>query len=321
MSKKIRKYNTSEAAEYVIKALEEGRLEDCSFQKRKLARELFSERPDLFRTVEQVRDFIRYNTGKRGEDLGKWAKFDFSNLPQFPRKEPKDIVISKATKRIGIINDAHIPHQDSKELNTALKELKERNIQELILNGDMIDCGYPSRWPKDHNTPDFTFELDALYEFCDALRNFFGDIPIYFKIGNHEDRIHKKLWDKMPELAREIDFFDIANLHEFSFIPVQSFDRIIFSDLSIYHGHEFKGGGELVAKNLFNKTKGVEHIAVGHHHCTQTWGQGMSKKTYSIGCLCRIPSNYDVSSRYRSNHGYAYVERKGDSFRFDNIWL
>lgn len=314
----------SPGGEYVKKALEEGRLEnDAAGFKRRFAKLLYNEKPELFESIEQVRAIIRWHT----EAAGPKTRLDRSvispyNVPKYIYQKAREIAIPTAIQRVGLIGDIHIPFEDRAAIQTAYQHFVDKNIQALILNGDIIDAAEPSRWGVGPSSPTFSYELDALYEFMIYTRDIFPTIPIYFKEGNHDARVKIKLWNKAPELARELDFFEIANLRDFEVTPVNSPDHIIFADLHIYHGHEFRTSSIVYpAKTIWNKTFAQKNILINHLHVTDDFKKANSVSTHVVGCMCDLQATYDVSSDYRWNHGYAYMERYGSTFKLENVRL
>lgn len=313
---------TSEGGKFVKEAIEKGMLKDYQF-KLTLAKVLFEQRPELFTSVDQVRTYIKYYTGQAGDTKRKHA--DNNVIPPgavpmyYASRGARTHVIPTAIRNMGVISDVHLPFWSEIATNKALTDLRDRKIQGLLLNGDIIDCGYPSRWPKDNTTPDFSLELAYLYDFIDLIRSSFPEIPIWYKIGNHEERVYKQLWDKTPWLANEITFVNLAGLHDFGVVEVGPKDKMWFVDLRIMHGHEIRAGGKYPARNVFNSTNGVDNILAGHHHCTEVFKKGGSKRVDITGCLCNLEANYDGSSEYRWNHGYAYIERYFDTYKIDNV--
>jgi hypothetical protein len=91
-------------------------------------------------------------------------------------------------KKIGILSDIHFPYHDLTALTCAIKHLKEQEIDCLYLNGDVTDQYSISRHERDPFMRDFKREVDMNRDFLQRLRDIFRTIPIYYKLGNHENR-------------------------------------------------------------------------------------------------------------------------------------
>ena len=113
-------------------------------------------------------------------------------------------------KKIGILSDIHFPYHDLTALTCAIKHLKEENIDCLYLNGDVTDQYSISRHERDPLMRDFKREVDMNRDFLQRLRDIFRTIPIYYKLGNHENRFARALQVQAEEFAQLHDLqFDI----------------------------------------------------------------------------------------------------------------
>ncbi len=163
----------------------------------------------------------------------------------------------------------------------------------------------------------------AARELLEAIREAFPGCPIYFKIGNHEERYERYLSFKAPELLGCTDF-KLENLLRFGEYGVQLITdkRIIKAGkLSIMHGHEFFGGGAGVnpARGYFMRAK--ESVMCGHNHQTSEHTEptlsGDIITAWSTGCLSELHPMYMPVNKW--NLGFAFVEIEGDgTFKVHN---
>jgi hypothetical protein len=77
-------------------------------------------------------------------------------------------------KVIGILSDIHVPFHSVEAVVCAIKELKERNIDCLYLNGDTFDFYSISRHEKEKDLRDFPKEIEMCRNF---LQTFQGRQP------------------------------------------------------------------------------------------------------------------------------------------------
>jgi hypothetical protein len=303
----------------------------------KLARIIYNENKLAFKDVEQVRSAIRYIEGKVGTKKRKVKTFSDSKITEarpynpysYPQSEEVDYkpeVIS-GYKRIGILNDVHLPYHNIEALTKATDKLKKVITKEdaILLNGDIIDAHRLSRFVKDPKKRDFKFELDTLKAFFDVLDKTFG-CQIIYKLGNHEDRYQRFLYEKMSELSgiEDFEFSNIIKARERGIRMVEAPTYMKFNDLIGLHGHEFGGGGgELIARTLY--LKGTVNAFQGHNHRTDTYIKrnpftGETIRTYGIGCLSELHPAYSVLQKNPWNYGYAWVEldSNGKDFIFNN---
>ena len=82
-----------------------------------------------------------------------------------------------------------------------------------------MDCYQISRFIKDRRMRDMSEELEDVRNFLKELKKSFN-VPIYYKIGNHEDRWENFLRLQAPELLGIADF-ELRNVLRFNEIGIQ----------------------------------------------------------------------------------------------------
>jgi len=227
-------------------------------------------------------------------------------------------------KKIGILSDIHFPYHSLEALSIAIKYLKVFNIDCLYLNGDILDFYSISRHEKDPDLRDFKREVDMSREFLQKLRDIFPTIPIYYKLGNHEQRYARSLQVQAEEFAQIHDLqFDIFfHLDKLQFTIVNDWQGMEMGDLLVVHGHEMYGaGGVNPSQNLMNKT--LCNTLMGHVHRTSTTQKKNAFKeyinTYTTGCLTVLSPKYMPFSQH--NHGFALVEINEGKSKVTNLMI
>ena len=227
-------------------------------------------------------------------------------------------------KKIGILSDIHFPYHDLQALTCAIKHLKEQEIDCLYLNGDIQDFYSISRHEKEKDMRDFKREVDMNRDFLQRLRDIFRTIPIYYKLGNHENRFARSLQLQAEEFAQLHDLqFDVFfRLDKLGITMVEDWQGMEMGDLLVLHGHELYGGGGVnPSQNLFNKT--ICNTLIGHVHRTSTTQKKTGFKefinTYSTGCLTLLSPKYMPFSMH--NHGFAIVEIENGKSKVKNIQI
>ena len=267
------------------------------------ARAIYKKNPEVYTSVEAVRSLIRAlvgSNGKRSYPDKRIArpKRDQSShlLPPSEAGSREDFVIPKGVIRLGILSDIHLPYHDEEALKAAIQKLKDEKVNGVLLNGDTIDFYQLSFHEKDPRVRSFAYEIEVFHKFLEYLKQEL-DCPIYFKIGNHEDRYNRYMRLKAPELL-DIPNFDLAEVLQFGkygVIKIDSLQRIKAGKFTIYHGHEFKGsGGVYPARWLALKSK--ISSAVGHFHKDSEYhftdSDGKDYVCHSFGCLCDLSPDY-----------------------------
>lgn len=291
-----------------------------------LARTIFNENPELFLSVEQVRSTIRNYRGKSGKASLKSLKnkkfVETEPRPYNPFDLPdsdaegklENINLPFSSKKILCLFDIHLPFHDIDALTTAIKFGKSKDVDTIILGGDLLDFYSLSFYEKDPRKRNFYEELNIAKEFLVKLRKIFPTQNIYYLLGNHEERYMRYMKVKARELLGVKDFeLDVLlDLKKLNINYIDGKRLINVGDTTIGHGHEFgQGFGSPVspAKSLFNKAKA--NMIVGHSHVDSKHREktihGTFITTYSIGCLCELQPEYRPYNNYV--HGFAYLEK------------
>lgn len=311
-------------------------------QKRKLAEDAMAKFPDKpkatiakwlaakypmdFHSAENARTMIRHLTGSNGKISRKYNK-------EKPG-ERKPLVIpasDSSTQRPFKVppgkyffsGDWHIPYHDQKALSLAAEFAIDEGCDSIFINGDAIDFYQVSQWEKDPRKRCVKGEREMLHAVLDELGDHF-DSKIY-KIGNHEDRFTRRVWQSTPELAvlPEFELDEVLQVKPLGYKVVDSKQFCTAAGLNIWHGHELPRG-LVAAVNpgrgiwLRTNTGGVcNHFHRTSQH-TETVGT-LKKKVFvchSVGCLCDLTPDYAIVNRW--NHGFAILEVTKDSYQFDN---
>ena len=319
--------------EYVLKHKEE--ILSGKMSKAGLARIIYAKRPDLFSNLESVRAAVRQYTGANNNKKRAVSLFEFKStiehgmkslIPE-SRKMGSKIFDIEGVKNLLLVSDIHIPYHDKQAVEIAFSHGLEYNVDGILLNGDILDMYQVSRWSKDPNAISIREEFEMAREFFGMLREVFPKIPIYFKLGNHEDRWDIFLKTKAPEIfgIEEFSLEEVLRLKSFNIQLVGSKQRIRFGKLNIVHGHEF---GESIfspvnpARGLFLRAK-CSTIA-GHHHQTSEHHENNlnadSMACFTVGCLCDLEPDYRPMAFTKWNHGFARIELLNDegTFRVNN---
>ena len=236
---------------------------------------------------------------------------------------------AKLSHKVGFMTDIHLGHHDEKAILSAIEYLKNKNIDILILGGDIVDFESISYW-KNIEKYSLKEELEMIQNFLSWIRNEFPKTQIFYIEANHELRMQRYI------LTYAKEFIDLDVLKIPSLFKLYKFDITYVSNLELLnkyrqpfkvghlaflHGHEIKVSGNVVnvARTLFLKT--FTNILFGHFHTTQEYIFrdlcGGIKGAWSVGCLCNLFPNYRPVNNW--NHGFAYIEiYSNGSFRIEN---
>lgn len=284
-----------------------------------LARKIANDNPLTWKDSESVRTMIRtYRDGQGGRheairspEERKHALQGFK-LPETDYREVEHLILPKHHNELLFLTDVHVPYHDLDSLKTVFKYAEKKGFNTIYLNGDFMDCYGISRFVKDPRARDIVGEIEQVKEFLHELKERY-DVPIYYKMGNHEDRWDIFLRQKAAELIglEEIELRNVLHFNEFNVTEVKSKQVAKAGNLNMMHGHEF--GQSVfspvsVARGLYTRTK--EDTVIGHHHQTSEFTEkspisGTFVTCYSVGALCGMKPDYMPFNKW--NTGFAMI--------------
>lgn len=284
-------------------------------------------------TVEAARSRIRHLLGQHGKESRvttgpnhRAARNPGHGVPMPTSKaDPWQPYVMNVVGRIGILSDIHVPYHDDVALAAAVAHLHEHNVDALLLNGDFADFYSISRHEKNPRHRNFLAEVEQVQQLLRWLRGEFPDIKIVAKIGNHEERFEKFLFQHAPELSLSplMGLENWLGLKELNIDLVGDKRIVMCGNLPVLHGHE-KGNG---ISSPVNQARGaymrLHHTVLeGHGHRTSIHSEpdmmGRETVCFSTGCLCDLRPAYLPLNKW--NHGAAVVHvRDGGEFDVENF--
>lgn len=304
-----------------------------------LAKLLFAKENPVFNSVDHARSTIRRARGNAGNAGKKSAthqskaaehatKLNIANPFHLPASDEtiyEQFILPKSATRILLLSDVHVPYHNIKALSAAIDFGIKNDANTIIFNGDTLDCYQLSRFQKDPRKRSFADELESCRDLLRVFRQLFDGVPIYFKLGNHEERFENYMKTRAPELLGNPEF-ELKNLLRSGELGITFIGdkRIIRAGkLNILHGHEF---GQSIfspvnpARGYYNRAKA--NVICGHNHQSSNHSEnnldGNVVTTWSTGCLCELNPAYLPINKW--NHGFAFVTIDDNAnFYVDNM--
>lgn len=295
------------------------------------AKKLHMDNPSVFPNIENARTLIRAIRGSAGNMKNKKS---WTPVEKFVRKTPWQGLMPKSTaevlepvvingkRKVLILSDIHFPFHDQAALLTALEYGVKAKCDTVVLNGDTIENYGVSRWEPDPRRRDLQSELQACREGIAMIRAAFPKADMYFKFGNHDDRLEAYLKRNAPLLLSvpECSLESLLKLDELKIKIVKSKQVIKSGKLLILHGHELPRGlasPVCAAKRLYDRLRTTSICGHFHQHSNYTDAIGIisagDKKVtscWTTGCLCDLSPEYAISNNW--THGFAIQDLRAD---------
>jgi hypothetical protein len=277
-------------------------------------------------SLDAIRGTVRYYRGAIGDNSRERASLIIE------RTEPVKMPATWARERLPYhlpqgkwlaIGDLHIPFHSPLAIESAVKYGKKQGITGVLMVGDIQDYQGISYWPLSQRE-NFNGEIEATIDFLDYLNQQFPKAVKVFKPGNHEYRLPRLYYAKIPQLATmgTLAMETVLNFEGRGIKFLDYLDIVMAGKLPILHGHEIRQVSAVVnpARGLFLKTK--TWAMCFHYHNTSEHSDkdlyGTYLTTWSVGCLCDLMPDYNPFGN-RWNWGFAIVETdKAGNFTVEN---
>lgn len=265
-----------------------------------------------------------YNTIQSPEDRKRRKSIERIPEPLQRQEDSEPVYLSPGCALV--LSDIHVPYHDKQALETAIERGIDEKCDQVVLNGDLIDFYALSRYETDPRERNLPRELELTGQVIEVLADAFPGAPIYWKLGNHEERWTTYLDLKAPELTG----LPMAAIEKNISLRPETLERLQLVDrmrhlilykLAILHGHEF--GRSVfspvnIARGLF--LRAAASAMCGHHHRSSSHSEtnlhGKRTRTWSLGCMCGLKPKYLPNNKW--GHGFAIVHHAADGFEVRN---
>lgn len=194
-------------------------------------------------------------------------------------------------KTYAVVSDIHFPNHDEKAVKVFLDTLDQIKVDEVVLNGDILDFGGLSSHADASAAERVKADAAVVGEFLDAIQR--RRIRVSWNDGNHDDRLYSFVERVTPQLTGLVSIPDLLSFKKRRIDYMRySGDSVRFLSpkLGVTHGALF---GAHYTKDTLSKY-GVSMI-VGHAHRPQysempTVGPDgcQARGCWGLGCMVPV---------------------------------
>ncbi len=215
-----------------------------------------------------------------------------------------------------VLNDIHIPHQNVKALNCALKAIELIKPQGITLNGDIMDCGVFSRHdrfspPKCHWTDSQFYDAskkdyEDMNKFLDKIDKIAPKARKRYELGNHEMWVEDFISESKTIRRPRFGLDERLGLKKRGYTLYTYNDFMQLGKLKVTHG--IYSGQNHAKKHLQEMG---ESVLYGHLHNIEVASKitpaHVSHMAWANGCLCNLNPTYLRNKPQNWNHSFAIV--------------
>lgn len=226
-----------------------------------------------------------------------------------------------------VLNDLHIPYHDPRSVALVLNIFKDAKVNEIVINGDLLDFyAVNSHGPKHPDIQEtLESELIAGREFLEGIRKMFPDEKIMFLYGNHEHRLERFILDKCPAFWNIVKLEAQLNLERLN-IEWKPYNSKYMLNSRIGVQHSPPSYGENGARTSLMKKPSISMIYGCTHrvqHSCITGGDGIVNHVWFNGCLIKMGHKvFDYAKGHENwQEAFSLVDVKGDEFHVHQIHI
>lgn len=207
---------------------------------------------------------------------------------------------------------------DPKAMDIALQFVQDFKPDDLVLGGDMLDCGAIAH--HNHGKPGRVEGFRVLADAKELRKEFLSELEkvkrtkFRYIVGNHEDWLNDII-DIEPGLEGLIDLKSILELDDrYEIIPqgkTTSLGKLLFM-----HGDQLRGGEHVAKAAVIAYERSVRF---GHFHSHQTYTKTsaldikLGKTGVIVPCLCTKGPKYGegAPNRWAQGLNFGWVQKDG----------
>jgi len=225
-------------------------------------------------------------------------------------------------KKAVVINDQHIPYEDSYVNNLVLRFIEDFKPHIIDIPGDITDFWQVSRFDKNPNRKNTLQEdIDKTHEYLKVLRTIAPKAQIELHAGNHLDRMRKYIWRQAEalECIRSLDLIFLLGLNKLNIKFLKNAEdyrqrgKLIIthgclvsqdsgmsarrhlkkSGLSIIHGHTHRGGS-VYQTDLLGVRGAWENFCLCDFKLAKEWRMSFVNWQQGFSYIYYYPDRFEV---------------------------
>lgn len=214
-----------------------------------------------------------------------------------------------------ITSDWHIPFHNRPLVDAWLDYISDAQPDDIVLNGDIIDCLTISSFDKPPGAPAMQDEIDACITELDRIRAVCPMAEIHWLDGNHEQRMERLLlrepglWGLKALRIRELMGLDAKRISYRSYMQ-----PLTIGALTCVHGDRVSKHAGFAAKAQL-LDYGYQNVVVGHTHrlgvYSHTGATGRRRGVEGGGFFDRSQADY-IRGMANWQNGFVTAQQSGD---------
>lgn len=209
-------------------------------------------------------------------------------------------------RKFGVINDLHIPFHDEKAVSLVLDIFADIGIDDLYINGDLLDFysinAHGAKHPDIH--VNLETELESGLDFIKLLRKKLPKARVIFKFGNHEWRLDRFIMNNAPAFWNIVKLENQLQLNHYKIESTEYNHPTRVGKTNLYIQHSPPSYSENAAMTSLKKKMDASFIFGCTHRRDYACKTGVNGALYEVFCNGWLGDIASLSNSHKNVFNY-----------------
>jgi len=192
--------------------------------------------------------------------------------------------------------DNHYEFQDVRATARFLELVEDRQPDTVVLAGDLVDEYTMSKFLRVPSEKTLNNEIQAAKKFLYQLRDIVPEADIVFTYGNHDQRLEKRIIEKLPEIHGLITLSGLLGCEELGILVLGDIEGVnVYEWHDVLIGHFDKALKRAGATSYALMEQYWKNVAQPHaHRAGLSYTRRWDKEYWAcdVPCLCRLDPKF-----------------------------
>lgn len=273
---------------------------------------------DILRSHDNYQEALDEMNETRGA-LGSAFRRAGMNVPTwFLGKSPSHKSVSPSLVTTVVANDFHVPFHNENGVDSLFNFCEDFQPDNIVINGDFLDCFSVSSFPKRPGKPKLQNELDVGITLLEDLSSRCPTAKKYYLDGNHEKRLERLITNNSGLFnLNALTITSLLELDRLNYEYHKYMDPIKIGNLAIVHGDSSSKHSAYTAKKML-LDYGFKNVIVGHTHRLgqyfQTGFNGRKRAVENGGLFDKDQQDYCAIPNWQNGFCVVYQDENDPDF-------
>lgn len=206
-------------------------------------------------------------------------------------------IMPKSVKRRMVVGaDFHFEFQDAKAVSGFLDVVKDGKPDTVVIAGDLLDEYTLSKFMRVPSRRGLLDEVKSAKSFLYQLRDTAPEADIVFIFGNHDQRLGKRIVEKLPEIHGLVSLSSLLDCEELGILALDDIESVnVYEWHDVLVGHFDKALKRAGASSYSLMEQYQKNVIQPHaHRGAVSWKRTWDGELWAADCpcLCRLDPKF-----------------------------